>query len=110
MAFRETPHITEFYKTLEGWTDQRFITREQIQDLAMFTLHLVNLAEDDGWSYDGHSYKSSLPMGCLVVRGTVDGTPSVVFTSGRTYIGCVRMFLRKLEGELLEWRIDKFRQ
>ena len=106
---RDSEHVAEFEKALAAWDDHRFLTADQLRDLAMFSLYLVNLAEADGWEYDGHSWKKALPLGCLTVRATVEGVPSVVFTSGRTYTGCVSIFLRKLAGDMLEWRPDKFR-
>ena len=108
MTARETPHVAEFNKALEAWTDHRFITAEEIRILTMFTMYLVNLAEDDGWQYRGHSWKESNYMGCLVVKGVVEEVPSVVFTSTRTLIGGMRIFLRKMEAELLEWIPDKY--
>lgn len=105
----DSPHIEEFLKALGGWTDERFISRAQLEDLAMFNLYLVNLAEADGWVYDGHSLKIGQPMSTLVVRATMEGTAYVVFTSGRTTTGCIRAFLRKLREGWLEWRPDRFR-
>lgn len=105
----DTEYVKAFRKSLEGWTDHRFVTAEQIEDLAMFHLYLVNLAEADGWAYHGHSVTEGTPMCRLVVRGAVDGTPSVVFTSGRTTMGCVRTFLRKMKEGWLEWSVDKYR-
>ena len=109
MAAKCSEHVEQFHKALEQWSDERFVTREQIDDLSMFSLYLVNLSEDDGWSYYGHSYKRGSPMGCLVVKADIEGVPQVVFTSGRTYPACVRIFLRKLREGWLEWREDKFR-
>ncbi len=102
-------YLEQFTKSLEDWVDERFITRQQLSDFAKFNLYLVNLAEADGWVYDGHSLTIGLPWSRLVVRGTVDGIPSVVFTSGQTTADCVRIFMRKMEGKLLEWSKDRFR-
>lgn len=109
MTAKDNEHVGEFRKSLEAWTDERFVSRQQLDDLAMFSMYLVNLAEADGWQYDGQSYKVGAPMGCLVVRGTIDGIPHVVFTSGRTHTGCVGAFLRKMRDGYLEWRQDRFR-
>lgn len=106
----DNPHIDEFRVALEGWTDERFMTRPELWGLAMFFLYLVNLSEADGWQYDGHSLKVGTPMQTLTVKATIKGTPQVVYTSGRTTISCIRIFIRKLEEDLLEWQPDRFRQ
>lgn len=104
----QTETIVEFDKSVEGWTDQRLLSREDLKTLTMFTMYLVNLAEHDGWVYRGHSWKESSHLGCLVVKAIVDGVPSVVFTNAKTLVCGMRIFLRKLEGEFLEWVPDRF--
>lgn len=110
MAPRDSSYFKQFEESLEGWTDERFATRPQIRALSMFFLYLVNLSEADGWQYDGHSMRVGTPMSTLTVKATIEGTPYVVFTSGRDPMACIRMFIRKLEAELLEWRPDQYRQ
>lgn len=110
MAAMNNEYLERFEEALKGWTDERFITREDIRTLAMFNLYLVNLSEGDGWVYDGHSFKVGSPMCTLVVRGSLDGVPHVVFSSGRTTTACMRAFLRKLAEGWLEWQVDKFRR
>ncbi len=110
MVLMDNPHLDEFRGALEGWTDERFITRGEIYALAMCYLYIVNLSEVDGWVYDGHSMKVGTPMCTLTVKAHFGTTPQVVYTSGRTTVGCVRMFIRKVEADLLEWQPDKYRQ
>lgn len=105
----QTPHLEAFQQSLESWTDQRFISREELEAVAMFTMYLVNLLESVGTTYDGHSLRIGAPMSLLVVRGTIDGIPHVAFTSARTTAACMRIFLRKLDEGLLEWTVDRFR-
>ena len=105
----DSPHLDEFDASLEGWTDERFISRQDLRAVAMFAVYLVNLLGTEGATYDGHSLTIKTPMCLLVVRGTIDGVPHIVFTSGRTPTACTRIFMRKLEEGLLEWRPDKFR-
>lgn len=109
MVSSENPHLAALDAALDGWTDERFASRIQVESLCMFSLYLVNLAEDDGWVYDGHSFKVATPMSVLTVKATIDGTPQVVFTSGRTHTGCIVAFVRKLREGWLEWRPDQFR-
>jgi hypothetical protein len=101
-------YLATFDRSVEDWTDERLVTKAMLRDFARFSLYLVNLAEADGWEYVGHSFKVGLPMSCLVVKARVDGIPHVVFCSGRTYTGCVRVFLRKLEEGWLEWVKDRY--
>lgn len=109
MAAKDSEHVVGFEKSLESWTDHRFISADELRDLAMFFLYVVNLAQEDGWVYDGHSLKYGQQSSMLTVRGTIDGVPHVVFSSGRTPMGCVRAFLRKMDEGWLEWAKDRFR-
>ena len=103
-----TEHIKVFEQSLTDWTDSRFLSRDQLRTVAMFTLYLVNLAEHDGWELRGYSWKESSRLGCLVVKAVVDGVPSVVFTNAATSVASMRIFLRKMEGGFLEWVPDKY--
>lgn len=105
---RDTEHVKGFDEALAAWTDSRFVSADDIRTMTMFLMYLVNLADHDGWVYRGHSWKESSYLGCLVVKAVVDGVPSVVFTNGKTATGCMRIFLRKLEGDFLEWVPDKY--
>lgn len=103
-------YLDGFRASLKDWVDERFLSKDDLYALAMFTMYLVNLLEDQGATYDGHSLRLGTYMCLLVVRGTVDGIPSVVFTNGHTPISCIRIFIRKAEAEVLEWTKDRFRQ
>lgn len=105
---RNSETIERFEESLQDWTDERFVSREQLKTMAMFHLYLVNLADHQGWVYRGHSWKESQYLGCLVVKAVVDDIPSVVFTNAKTSTAAMRIFLRKLEGDFLEWIVDKF--
>ena len=107
---RESEHLRNFESSLKDWKDERFVTRESVRDLSIFSVYLVNLAEADGWQYVGHSFRARSPMCLLVVRGVLDGIQHVVFTSGRTHTACVRIFLRKMSEGLLEWSVDRYAQ
>ncbi len=109
MVDKENQHLEQFRVAIEGWTDQRFLSRETLWDLAMFNLYLVNLADEDGWVYNGHSMRIKTPMSLLVVRATIDGVPQVVFVNGRTTSACVHTFLRMMTEGVLEWRADRYR-
>lgn len=106
----DSEYVQVFEKSLLDWTDSRFVTRDQVRTLAMFGMYIVNLADAGGWRFDGYSWKESEYLGCLVVKATVDGTPQVVFTNAKTTVEGMRIFLRKLDGDMLEWVPDKYRQ
>lgn len=105
---RDAEHLKNFGEALAAWTDSRFVSADEIRTLAMFNMYLVNLAEADGWEYRGHSWKESQYLGCLVVKAIVAEVPSVVFTNAKTPIASMRIFLRKMEGDFLEWVPDKY--
>lgn len=109
VAPKDNPCLEQFRQSLGDWTDERLVSRDQLWGLTMFFLYLVNLSEGDGWRYDGHSMKVGTPISTLTVKATIEGVPYVVFTSGRTTISCVRVFIRKLEEGLLEWLPDRYR-
>lgn len=106
----ENPHVKRLDESLKDWVDERFVSKAEIRALAMFSVYLVNLAEQDGWQYDGHSFKVGVPVSVLTVKATIDGIPQVVFTSGWTHTACVQTFIKKLEQGWLEWRNDRYRQ
>lgn len=103
-------HVKAFHKSLEGWVDQRFISREELETVAMFTMYLVNLLERRGHVYYGYSWKESPRMGCLVVKIDHEGTPQVAFTNARTCTASMRIFLRRLQEDVVDWRPDRYRQ
>lgn len=104
----DTETVKRFKESLKGWTDHRMVSADDIQVMTMFIMYLVNLADHADWVYRGHSWKESEYLGCLVVKAVVDGVPSVVFTNAKTAIASMRIFLRKLEGDFLEWVPDKY--
>lgn len=105
----DSPHVAAFEESLSDWTDERMVSRKELRAMTMFNLYIVNLAEQDGWAYDGHSWKESDYLGCLVVKATVDGVPSVVFTNAKTAVAGMGVFLRKMAADVLEWVPDKYR-
>lgn len=109
MAAMDNQHVAGFHEALAGWTDHRFISREDLESIAMFDMYLVNLLDLRGRAYYGHTYTQKGKMGCLVVKADYEGTPQVVFVNGRTYPACIRIFLRRLQAGAQDWRKDKYR-
>jgi hypothetical protein len=105
----DNQYLERFDEALEAWTDERFVTRQQIRDLATFHMYLVNLAEADGWFYNGHSVKVGYSMTRLTVKATRANVPLVVFVSGTDTTDCIHIFLRHLSEKRLDWTVDKYR-
>lgn len=105
----DSPFVRGFDEVLKSWTDDRIMSRDDIRSLFLFGHYLVNMADHAGWSYDGHSFKVGSPLGTLVIKATLGGAPVVSFISGRTFVNCVKIFLRRLDGDTVEWRADRFR-
>ena len=108
MGSKNGEYLEQFEQALAGWTDARFVSADEIRTMAMFHMYLVNLAEAGGWVYRGHSWRQSEYLGCLVVKASMDGAPFVVFTNAKTPVSSMRIFLRKLEEDFLEWMPDKY--
>lgn len=108
MAPTATKVLETLQEHLEGWKDGRICTREDILVWYKYIAYLVNLLESDGIEYRGHSLKNGSPLCLLVTKVTLEGTPYVVFTSGRTTTDCMRIFLKRLEERTLELRPDRF--
>lgn len=104
----DTEYVKQFEESLEAWTDHRFVSADDVKTMTMFILYIVNLADHKGWVYLGHSWRESGSLGCLVVKALVDDIPSVVFTNARTPVAGMRIFLRKLDADFLEWIPDKY--
>lgn len=105
----ESSYAAAFRVALEEWTDERHLSRSQVFALWVVGAYLENVFEAQGWVLNGHSWKASVPMGTFVVKATVDGLPVVCFTSARTFVNAVCIFVRKLEEDSINWVKDKFR-
>jgi hypothetical protein len=105
----ERPFPASFRVVLEGWKDERHLSRSHLWSLWVFTSYLENVAEAQGWHLDGHSWKASEPLGTLVVKATLQGVPVVCFTSARTILNAISIFVRKLSEDSINWVKDKFR-
>jgi len=82
--------------------------RADVWTLIRFTDYKVNFLEDVGLSWRGESFKNSGRTVLLVVRVLRGKTPLVAFVTERDTIGCMTVFLRKLEEDTLNWVPDKY--
>ena len=96
-------------ESIDAWKDERYLSRGQLWSLWLFTEYLENLATAGGWSVDGHSWKERSPLGILVVKATFENAPVVCFTSARTFLNAVCVFVRKASESRVEWVRDRYR-
>lgn len=101
-------HIELVSQETQGLAGCRYITPELVMDLYRFFLYIVNLFDDQGWVYRGHSLREGTELTLLVVKGTVNGAAVVCFVNARTTAACVRTFLRQMDEGTVGWRTDKF--
>lgn len=69
---------------------------------------LINLLEDKGLAWRGHSFKNQGWATLLVMKVAREGVPQVGFFTEQTTTGCVRVFLRKLAEGSIPWKRDQF--
>jgi hypothetical protein len=101
-------YLDTFGQALELWTDQRHLTRDEVRAVFMFTKHIVNVMSSVNAEYLGHSFKASTPLNLLVVKAVVDGVRRVAFVSGSDATDCMRIFIKQLENDVVQWREDLF--
>jgi len=82
--------------------------RSDVWTLLRFHDYKVNILEEVGLSWRGESFKNKGRTVLLVMRVLRGGTPLVAFVTERDTIGCMAVFLRKLEEGTLNWVPDKF--
>jgi len=109
MDAMDNVHVAGFHEALEGWTDHRFISRDELEAVSVFCMYLVNIVEARGFTLYGHTWKKTGRLGCLVVKVDREGTPYVGFTNASTLIGSMRIFLRRMQEDSVDWRPDRFR-
>ncbi len=84
------------------------VKSEEFVAMYMGCQYVQNLLEEAGIQWRGYSYKAGVPVALLVVKGTIEDAPVVVFTSGRDLTNCFRIFFRMLREDFLQWVPDRF--
>jgi hypothetical protein len=108
MASSNTVYSDKLDKALEAVPGGCVVSAEDLKAMAMFIVYLVNLLEDHGLGYRGHSLRETGALTLLVVRATAGDDPVCCFISARTSLDCIVVFLRQLDEHRLGWRHDKF--
>lgn len=101
-------HLADLQASLEGWTDERFLTRKEIAIAYKINCYMVNLGDDAGIEFRGFSFRARLPLGLLVVKATIEKQSFVCFVSGRTFLTCFKIFFSRLLEDTVEWREDRY--
>lgn len=109
MTEEQGHYLSGLEENLEQWKDERYLSRDALSALFKFTGYIVNLADGQDWTYDGHSWKEGTPLGCLVIKATMDDAPVVCFCSARSFLNSVKIFIRKLDLDVVDWRPDRYR-
>lgn len=101
-------HLADVRTSLEGWKDERFLTRSQAYTAYLLNTYSVNLAEEAGIEIRGFSFRVRLPLSLLVVKATSASDPVVCFISARTFLNAFKIFFARLEEGTVEWRHDQY--
>lgn len=105
----QVEHLSEWRtNVLEGWTDERIVSKRDLDALLWFYQHMyADLANFEltlrGWSYRESEYSS-----LLVLKVTQGDIPYVVFSGSRDAISCVRKLKLSFQEETFQLVRDKF--
>lgn len=84
------------------------LPRENVRIWFEFVEYLANLYERLGLVRRGESFKNQGWAELLVAKVARDGVPLVAFITAQTTTDCMRVFLRQLDENMVQWREDKF--
>lgn len=110
MSKKQQVHTAEqvFEEWLETGRWEPWFEESQIRALVLFNERMLNVADDQGFTYRGFSWRPGVPYGLLVVRITKDDKPLVCFLNARTLLDTFVLFARKLSGKTIVWKADRF--
>ncbi len=108
MNTNRNEHLEDLQASLEGWTDERFVTREQVFTLYLLDTYIVNVADDGGFTFRGFSFRVKETLSLLVVKAWLGDDPVVCFVSGRTLLNTFKIFFARVMEGTVEWRPDQY--
>ena len=103
-----SPHLEDLQTSIEGWIDERFITREHMFTMYLLDSYIVNLADEGGFEFLGFSFRVRSTLSLLVVKARLGEDPVVCFVSARTFLSAFKIFFARVMEGTVEWRPDKF--
>jgi hypothetical protein len=108
MASNDNKHLDSLDTMLGQLDDSRFLTSEEWGEVYRYVVYLVNLLDEQGMVYRGHSFKYGVPVSLLVTKVIRGKSMLVAFTSGITFQSCMGAFLNRLREDTVEWREDRY--
>lgn len=92
----------------DQYTDTAGATEEELRLYVWFHRCLYSEILDAGGQERGYTFRQKEEMCLLVYKATFDGTPQVVFVSGRVPLDCIRSLCSQFYGGRLKWVVDKY--
>lgn len=101
--------ILEYLRTIDTeYKDNRVLSQLEHRCLVWYFLYLQNVLSQFGLEYKGSVFRQGEAQCLLVTKAYRGATQLVAYTSGRTTIDCVRIFVRKWHDDSLEWFPDRY--
>lgn len=101
-------YLDEVAAAMEQWTDMRVLHVDDLEDLVLFWCYVPKALSQLGIRFKGYQLRQRDGQYLLMVKGSQNDTPLVVFLTSATTTGCVRLFVSQLEGDRLNWVRDKY--
>lgn len=103
------PKIQEYLSTIDlSSSDHRMAYNLEAKIAYWFHMFMDHELLNFGMVLTGYVFRQQEVQTLLIVKATRGDIRQVVFVSGQTPIGCMRVFCRKLYAETLAWKRDKY--
>lgn len=101
--------IVEYLRTIDtDYKDNRILTELEHRCLVWYFLYVQNVLSQFSMEWVGCTFSQKETYFLLTTKVVREGVRQVVFTSGRTPIDCVRIFVRKWHDDTLEYYEDQY--
>lgn len=89
-------------------SDYRVYDKQDVASILLFGFHIVDFLHNHGIEYRGHNLKNMGWATMLVLKVTIGETQLVGFVTEQNPAHCMRIAVRKIEENRMEWTTDKF--
>lgn len=96
-------------RSLEGYNDHRLLSKDELEAVLWYVVYIFDETLKFGGDWTGVSFSQKDLIVLMVSRREYEGTPQVVFVTGRTTADCMRIFRNRFVNGTLNWFRDKFR-